>query len=63
MRIISTDNFCRDYPVEHFLNIPALSKKACNTITKAINDELPPDHPNFYKVVENDYKLEKGFEP
>jgi hypothetical protein len=64
MRIVNTDNFGGDYPDESFLNLPSLTKEQCEKIAKAINDALGGEHSlRYYKVVDNDYKLQPGFEP
>lgn len=63
MRIIETDNFGNDYPDEKFINLPSLSKESTERIASAINAEFPKDHRRYYRVVENNYILQPGFEP
>lgn len=63
MRIVETDNFRRDYPDEKFLNIPSMDEETSQYVADAINYAVGPFHPRFWKVVENDYILEPGFEP
>jgi hypothetical protein len=62
MKIVETDNFGRDYPDESFLNLPPLPKEHCDRIAAAINDALGPNSQRYYKVVDNDYQLQPGFE-
>jgi len=67
MRIVETDNFNRDYPMEKFLNLPYLSVEKATIIANAINDAMnyrTYTHSRFWKVVENDYVLDdKPFKP
>ncbi len=63
MRIIETDNYGGDYPNESFVNIPDMPKEQCEVIAKVINDFTGEHHSRYYRVVENDYKLQPGFEP
>ncbi len=62
--IVNTDNFDGDYPDEKFVeNLPALlSKEHAQRIADAINDSGPYS-PRFFKVVEEGYQLQPGFEP
>lgn len=62
MRIVNTDNFGGDSPDEQFV-LWELSKMAAETIATVLNVEAGSDAPRFYKVVENDYVLQPGFEP
>lgn len=67
MKIVRTANDGRDYPHEWFVNLPSMPKHRAQHIADAINDALSgPDalfHPDFFKVVEDDYKLAEPFEP
>ena len=65
MRIIETDNFGGDYPDETFVNLPDLIKVDADIICGVINHACcPSDYAlRFWRVVENDYKLQPGFEP
>lgn len=64
MKIVNTDNFGGDYPDEKFVeNLPYLNKEGLLRIAEAINIELGPHHSRFFRVVEDDYKLQPGFEP
>lgn len=65
MRIVETDNFGGDYPDEKFVNIPSVSPEHAKQIADAINNALcNHDHATrYWRVVENDYKLQPGFEP
>lgn len=63
MRIVETDNFGGDYPDEKFLNLPSLSRDNAERIVEAINNSFPPNSPLYWKVVEDNYTLQPGFEP
>lgn len=63
MRIIETDNKGGDYPNESFLNLPSLPSEACTRIAEAINKSFPDGYARYYRVVDNDYELQPGFEP
>lgn len=62
MKIIETDNFGGDYPNESFLNLPSLPAEDCKRIADAINNAFPEGHARYYRVVDNDYELQPGFE-
>lgn len=62
MRIVNTDNFGGDYPNETFVLWP-LSKDRAQRIADILNEDAGDYSPRFYKVVENDYVLQPGFEP
>lgn len=61
-RIIDTDNFGDDYPNEKFHLFP-MPEHTAQKICDIINYQLGPHAQRFYRVVENDYKLQPGFEP
>lgn len=65
MRIIETDNFGGDYPNESFLNLAFGTAEEMQRIADAVNAVFCrfEDSPRFWRVVENDYKLQPGFEP
>jgi hypothetical protein len=66
MRIVETDNFNRDYPIEKFLNLPMMTEDEGVIIANKINDVFNrhQNYPRFWKVVENDYVLDdQPFEP
>jgi hypothetical protein len=64
MRIIHTDNFGGDYPNEKFVDgLPRLNKEKMKIICDAINKVIGENNPRFYRVVEDDYILQPGFEP
>lgn len=63
MKIVETDNYGGDYPDEKFLNLPHLNKNRAQIICNAINDCFGEHYSRFWKVVEDDYKLQPGFEP
>lgn len=62
-KIVETDNFNGDYPDEKFVNLPPMSKDHAQAVAKAINAGFGHSHPRFWKVVDNDYQLQPGFEP
>jgi hypothetical protein len=64
MKIVETDNFGGDYPDESFLNIGSIPEGAAEEIAEVINKHLCGDGARrFWKVVEDDYVLQPGFEP
>lgn len=61
-RIVETDNFDGDYPDEKFLlfRMPeASAKKIADEINHVAN--FNGTSPRYWKVVEDDYKLQPGF--
>ena len=65
MKIVETDNFGGDYPDESFLNLPSMQESFAKAIAGEINYSLNfyGVCPRYWKVVEDDYKLQPGFEP
>lgn len=63
MKIIETDNFGGDYPNESFVNLPSMSKEHAKKVANAINQGFPEHYFRYWRVVENDYILQPGFEP
>lgn len=65
--IVNTDNFGGDYPDEKFVeNLPVFTtQSAAQTVADAINDNMAGGHnaPRYFKVVEEGYRLQPGFEP
>lgn len=61
-RIVDTDNFGSDYPAEKFLLWP-MKRESAEKIAAILNEDSGPHPSRFYKVEENDYELEPGFEP
>lgn len=63
-RVVETDNFCGDYPNESFHG-PVMTKDAAEQVAEIFNKESGADlgGDRFYKVVEETYKLQPGFEP
>ena len=62
-RIVETDNFDGDYPNESFL-LGNMSRHAAMGIARAINNHLSgPNDRRYWKVVDDGYKLQPGFEP
>ncbi len=60
--IVDTDNFGGDYPNERILLWP-MSRKACERICAILNEAAGPHARRYYKVEENVYELQPGFEP
>lgn len=65
MKIVQTDNFGGDYPDEKFVTgLPYLhTKEQAERIADAINSTISSNHSRYWIVVEDDYKLQPGFEP
>lgn len=65
--IVNTDNFGGDYPDEKFVeNLPIFhSRDAAKAVANAINENQfgGAVAPRFFKVVEEGYVLQPGFEP
>lgn len=62
MRIVETDNFNGDYPDESFV-LGILSRDAAINIAESIDLNCSGNEsPRFWKVVNNDYILQPGFE-
>lgn len=62
MKIVKSSNYDRDDYVESFLDIPSLPTKEAAEIAKIINRCTIPDGDDYYKVVNDDYKLHLGLE-
>lgn len=63
MKIVSTDNYGRDFLDEKFVeNLPNLSQVVAQEVCDVLNRSNPAG-PRYFKVVNNDYKLLPGFEP
>lgn len=64
MKLVDTDNFNGDYPDEKFYNLmPDLSLTDARIMAQFINSYYGPGSPRYCMVVDNDYKLQPGFEP
>lgn len=63
MKIVETDMFGGDYPNEKFLNLPSLPEEQARRVCEVINTAVGQHSGRYWKVVENDYKLQPGFEP
>ena len=65
--IVNTDNFGGDYPDEKFVeNLPLFNERPkAQAVADAINSNMAGGDlaPRFFKVVEDGYKLQPGFEP
>lgn len=60
--IVETDNLGRDHPNETFLNLPSMDISHAVLVAEAINSGFKRSS-RHWLVVEDDYKLELGFEP
>lgn len=64
MKIISTDNFGGDYPDERVVTDNISNAEFAKVMCEALNSRFSGDQaPMFYKVVEDGYVLQPGFEP
>lgn len=62
MRVVDTDNFGSDYPDEKFVT-GCVSKKEAERIADRMNGFAGDFSRRYYKVVEDWYTLQPGFEP
>lgn len=64
-RIVNTDNFNGDYPNEKFVeNLPVFTTlHAAEKVAQAINSTQHELSDRYFKVVEDGYVLQPGFEP
>lgn len=65
-RIVETDNFGRDYPDESFVNLPTMRKEQAEQLADLINEICSGEtgyHQRYWKVVDDSYELQPGFEP
>lgn len=70
MRVMHTDNFGGDYPNEKFVTeIPVIpdtedgrrtGQAICDLLQKLAGGEMAQ---RYYRLVDNNYKLQPGFEP
>jgi hypothetical protein len=64
MKIIDTDNFGGDYPVEHDIAVGIKDKQKAAVMCEALNARFSgAGASRFYRVEEDDYKNGIGFEP
>lgn len=62
--IVEGDNFGGDYPDEKRLNLPLMKLEEAEYLADEINKIHSSDNrPRFWRVEENGYKLQTGFEP
>ena len=61
---METDNFNGDYPDESFLTAPGATKSTAEAVAKRQNEKYGGLHADrYWKVVDDDYELQPGFEP
>jgi hypothetical protein len=67
MKIVDTDIFAGDYPNEQLIADHITNKEMGEVMVEAlIAKYCAPNNPyvyRYYKLVEDDYKLQPGFEP
>ena len=64
MRVVNTDNFNGDYPNESFLTPAGMDEQDAQTIAEIMNRNFSGVNASrIWHVVDNDYKLQPGFEP
>lgn len=57
MRIVYTDNFCRDYVDESFVNLPPMSESVAERIVEILRTNCTSNvSPDWWKVVPDDYE-------
>jgi hypothetical protein len=61
-RIVNTDNFGGDYPVESFVDGKWATEEEAQKKADLMNGPYPEHSARYYKVVEMPYELETGFE-
>lgn len=60
-KIVDTDNFGSDYPNETVIADSIVNKDCAEIMAKALNSDT--EHSRYYKVVDESYVLQPGFEP
>ena len=64
MRVVETDNFDGDYPDASFLTAPGMTKSTAESVAERQNKLYGgPYADRYWKVVDDDYELQPGFEP
>jgi hypothetical protein len=63
MKIVNTDNYGGDYPAEWFLNVHFTRKHRAEVVAEILNLDEGEDASRYWRVVEDDYVLQPGFEP
>lgn len=61
-RVIETDNYGRDYPNESFHG-PVMTYCKASAVVDIFNASLGPNPDRWYRIVDQDYTLQPGFEP
>lgn len=62
MKIIRTDNFCRDYIPDTLIE-EGLTEEAAKQKVEEMNDKCDSHGPVYFMAVADDYVLQAGFEP
>ena len=64
MKIVETDNFGGDYPNERFVGpLPHMNAEQAEKVAAVINEVAGERHHRYWKVVDDRYELQPGFEP
>lgn len=63
MKIVDTDNFGGDYPDEKVIAEGITYKPFAELMAEALNAYAGEHSSRYYKVVQDDYILQPGFEP
>lgn len=62
-RIVNTDNFDRDDPDESFVGPAYATKEIAQAEADKLNSPMGDYSSRYYKVVDENYVLSRGFEP
>lgn len=64
-KIVNTDDYGGDYPNERYVEgLPVIyNRDKAQAIADAINAATPEGHDRWFKVVEEGYSLQAGFQP
>lgn len=62
-KIVETDNYGGDYPDEKFVNLPQMTEEHAKRVADAINSGFPENCSRYWKMVDDNYQLQPGFEP
>lgn len=65
MRVIETDNFGGDYPDEKFATPYSMPEAMAQKVANIFNERWCSggDGSRYWRVVDDNYKLQPGFEP
>lgn len=63
MKIIAVDNYGRDHVPERFVAVGIPDRHLATIMCDALNAAHNVDHPDYFRVVGDDYVLKPGLEP